>query len=414
MTTARVELAVDRAVELLDRRIGLRSEPTFRRRLGRCLRDAAAACGLDPVQYVDRISAAPDALQELLDRVTVQETAFFRHPAQFDALVRHVLAGRSTPITIWSAGCANGQEPHSLAMVLDELGRPGTVIATDISTKALDRTAAATYSSRELSGLSEERRRRHLEPAGSAWTVKPSVRDRVQTMRHNLVDPVPSAFGSIDVVFCRNVLIYFSAGHVAQFLDRLADWLAPGAFLFLGPAEALWQTTDRFEVVSTEEGYFYRRTNRRAAGPVRDCAPAATVAPPSVRPAPPLRPTARRTPRARLAPAVAEPTTSAPTLHEPAGLLARGQEALAAGAHGDAVTAFRQWAYLDPDDALAHLHLALALERTGDRPAALRAVDATRSALRRADPAPVLAALGGYQLDDLMTLLDTKRSELLR
>ncbi len=135
--TARLELAVDRAGELLDRQIGLRSEPTQ--------------------QYVDRLSSVPDALQELLNRVTVQETAFFRHPTQFDALIRHVLVGRSTPVTIWSAGCANGQEPQSLAMVLDELGLDGTVIATDISTNALERTARATYSTRELSGLSDER-----------------------------------------------------------------------------------------------------------------------------------------------------------------------------------------------------------------------------------------------------------------
>ena len=92
----------------------------------------------------------------------MQETAFFRHPEQFEVLARDVLPTLPQPVKIWSAGCANGQEPFSLAMLLEEQGIAGSVIGTDLSTTALQRTVAARYVTRELSGLSPRRIARHL------------------------------------------------------------------------------------------------------------------------------------------------------------------------------------------------------------------------------------------------------------
>src|SRR6185312_14086517 len=104
----------------------------------------------------DRLEHDADAFQSLLDRITVQETSFFRDPGQFTALAS-ILTSIVEPVTIWSAGCANGQEAYSLAMTLAESGiEDWRVIASDISTSALSRTEEACYSERELRGLSPE------------------------------------------------------------------------------------------------------------------------------------------------------------------------------------------------------------------------------------------------------------------
>jgi chemotaxis protein methyltransferase CheR len=146
----------------MHRELGLRPDPSLLNRLQRCLRDEAAARGDDLERYVARLAGDLDARQSLYDRLTVQETAFFRHPGQFQALAEHVLPAIDGPALIWSAACSNGQEPYSLAMVLDEQAVPGSVIATDVSTQALRRTSEGSYRSRELGGLSPARRERYL------------------------------------------------------------------------------------------------------------------------------------------------------------------------------------------------------------------------------------------------------------
>jgi len=245
-----IEAAVDRLSELLDLQIGLRPETTLRGRLRRCLRDEVSVRGGDLDAYLRALAGSDHLLQSLVNRVTVQESAFFRHPDHFEVLANDILPGLDPPVTIWSAGCANGQEAYSLAMVLEEQGVQGSVVATDLSTTALARTTAARYSSREIAALSASRIARHLTRDGDAWEVKRSLRSRVTTLRHNLITDLPGHVGVCQVVFCRNVLIYFSPEHAKAFLDRLAGALAPGAFLILGSAESLWQVTDRFSLSS--------------------------------------------------------------------------------------------------------------------------------------------------------------------
>ena len=137
------------AARLLARRVGLHLDPSLRGRLSRCVAHEAEQAGLDVQTYVASLDADGVALQHLLNRVTVQETSFFRDSAQFDALTHHVLPTLNEPVRVWSAGCANGQEPYSIAMVLQELGcSDARVYATDISTQALERTRRARYSER--------------------------------------------------------------------------------------------------------------------------------------------------------------------------------------------------------------------------------------------------------------------------
>jgi chemotaxis protein methyltransferase CheR len=397
-----IEAAVDRLSEMLDLQIGLRPETTLRGRLRRGLRDEVSVHGGDLDAYIRTLAGSDHLLQSLVNRVTVQESAFFRHPDHFEVLANDILPGLVPPVTIWSAGCANGQEAYSLAMVLEEQGVQGSVVATDLSTTALARTTAARYSTREVAGLSAPRIARHLTRDGDAWEVNPSLRSRVTTLRHNLITDLPGHVDVCQVVFCRNVLIYFSPEHAKTFLDRLAGALAPGAHLILGSAESLWQVTDRFQAVRLGDSFAHRRRDRAGAAPTT---PQET----------PRRQVPRPTSRARLVPvALPRPRPQpAPVLSswipETALIVEAGQDALAEGDHAAAVVAFRKWVYLAPDDPLAPLHLGLALEAGGHGTAAQRAFGVARAVTLQVGSERAEVALEGYKAQELLRLLDTKQ-----
>jgi chemotaxis protein methyltransferase CheR len=376
----------------MHRELGLRPDPSLRTRLQRCLRDEAAARGDDLERYVGRLAADLKARQSLYDRLTVQETSFFRHPGQFQALAEHVLPSIDGPAVIWSAGCSNGQEPYSLAMVLDEQAVPGSVIATDVSTQALQRTSEGSYRSRELRGLSQARRQRYLTGgSGEGWNVSEVLRDRVKVQHHNLIaDPLPDHVGRCQAVFCRNVLIYFSPEQVTAFLTRLAEALSPGACLFLGYAETIWQVTDLFEPVRIGDAFEYHR--RRVAPPPRR--PAAP--PPVKRAATPRQAPGARAPEAPLKAPDKKP--EAPVKAPDKNVTPAVQEAAGGGDHQAAIGAFRRYAYLEPDQPIAHVQLGFALEYR-----------AARSALERCDTPAVEAGLGGYRVEELIRLLDGKQ-----
>jgi len=395
------EPLLEAAASLLARKVGLRSDAAIRGRLAHSLVEEAAAGGLDLPAYLARLERQPTVLQGLLDRVTVQETSFFRDPGQFAALRETVLSGLGPAVTVWSAGCSTGQEPYSLAMEVTDSAIPDwRIIATDISTLALERTRRARYADREMSGVSAAGRRRHFvaAEAPTEWDVAAELRGRVEVVQHNLVaSPPPFEPGECDVVFCRNVLIYLRQDDVQAFLTRLAQWLRPGAWLFVGSAETLWPIVGAFELVRVGGAFAYRRTALDRPGPVdRAELGAAPPAPPVT--ADPWRPP----PDPRRAQVTAAPVSGL------SHLLAEGESALRAGDHGTAVKAFRKCAYLDPDHLIARLHLGLALEAAGDDIAARGAFGAARTVLERSEPGTIEAALKGYQGADLMRLLDAK------
>jgi chemotaxis protein methyltransferase CheR len=395
------DVLLDRAAELMHRELGLRPDPSLRSRLQRCLRDEAAARGQSLERYVASLAADLEARQSLYDRLTVQETAFFRHPGQFQALAERVLPGIDGPAVIWSAGCSNGQEPYSLAMVLDEQAVPGSVIATDVSTQALRRTSEGSYHGRELTGLSPARRARYLTAgSGDSWEVRKALRDRVKVQHHNLIaDPLPDHVEGCHAVFCRNVLIYFSPEQVTAFLTRLAEALAPGACLFLGYAETIWQVTDLFEPIRMGDAFEYhrKRDSPTSAREVRTEPP-----PPLIR-----RLEGRLAPRPAARVAQASQAATPGQAAAASALEQAGQAA--AGDHQAAIGAYRRHAYLEPDQPIAHLQLGLALEAAGDWPSAQRAYRAARSAVGRCNAPAVESGLGGYRVEELIRLLDGKQ-----
>jgi chemotaxis protein methyltransferase CheR len=400
--------ALDLAADVLQRRIGLRVESTLYVRLARAIAEAAHAVGEDPEAFVAALGDDSEALQRLCDRVTVQESGFFRHPEHFELLSRELLPTITGPVRIWSAGCGNGQEAYSLAMVLAEHHLDGRVTASDVSEAAIRRTQEGRYVQRELGGLSPWRQRAHGSIGGDGWTVSPSLRSRVEARVHNLLDPLPPEVGLCQVVFCRNVLIYFTPDHAASFVNRLADTLPPGAHLVLGGAESMLYVSERFEPRQFAEGYVYRllrpgipalpRARRESdSGVPSPRQRRAGSRPKSSAPGPARGPVARR-----------RGDGAAATSDTPAELARTGRDAYDGGDHAAAVRAFRKWVYLCPDDALAHFHLGLAFEAAGHRVAAARAFAASRSLLVRADTGESVAAFEGYAIDDILRMIGTK------
>jgi chemotaxis protein methyltransferase CheR len=229
------------------------------------------ALGMDSFErYYDFIcSTTPEAArerQELLNSVVVLESFFFRTPEQFTALVRHVLpelARRQEKLRLWSAGCATGEEAYSLAMVVHREfmprypGVPVEILGTDISSEAIARARLGRYLPASLQGMPEEYRLYFREYAGE-YEVVPEVRSLVQFALLNLVDTeAVSAVGPVDVVLCRNVLLYFSAEVRRRVVAALARVLRPGGYLFVGATETLFGLTQELHLVHFPRAFAY-------------------------------------------------------------------------------------------------------------------------------------------------------------
>ncbi len=222
---------------------------------------------------VQRLRQNPrSALREtVIDAMTTNETLWFRDTHPFRILEERLLPelaaqNSSQPIRIWSAACSTGQEPYSLAMVIDEyrrrnpgrLRRPIEIIATDVSKPVVDAARQGTYELLALGrGLSADRQKQYFTqlPSGS-WQVKKEIRDMVTFREHNLLERF--SFGKFDVVLCRNVLIYFSSDLKKDILMRTHGVLKTGGYLILGASESLNGLNPYYEMVQCRPGIIYR------------------------------------------------------------------------------------------------------------------------------------------------------------
>jgi chemotaxis protein methyltransferase CheR len=225
-------------------------------------------------ELVQRIQSNPRGVlrDQVVDAMTTNETLWFRDGYPFDVLKNRVLpemikACPNQRLRIWSAACSSGQEPYSLSMTLDEYERayPGQlrmgvqIVATELSNTMLAACKAGEYDGLAMArGLSPERKDRYFEElVPGRWTVKPALRSRIEFRALNLLDSY-AVLGKFDIVFCRNVLIYFSADVKRDILLRIHGTLKPGGYLFLGASEALNGLADHYRMVQCNPGIIYQ------------------------------------------------------------------------------------------------------------------------------------------------------------
>ncbi len=213
---------------------------------------AVKASGMEKSQFLMRLTKGDaDSISCLLEHSVIGETYFFRHPEQFAAVQSQIVGSFSKEISlrVWSAGCATGEEPYSIAMMLADAGRSRThdyILGTDISEKELRIARQAIYGPWSLRRLNPSILQRHFESEGDKVRVAKSIRDHVELRPHNLIsDPIP--LPSCHLIFCRNVLIYFRPDTVTQVIRRLVSALLPGGILVLGPVEMPMATLSQLE-----------------------------------------------------------------------------------------------------------------------------------------------------------------------
>ena len=385
----------------------------------------------------------PAEKQRLLDEVTIQETHFFRNPPQVRALRTYVLPellrhadAHGRRLRIWSAGCSTGEEPYSIAMMVRELlpstsGWDVKVLASDVSSRALDAARTGRYGARAVQMATPEQLARFFQPSpDGGHEVRPEVRELVEFRHHNLVtEPVPYAPSErIDLVLCRNVTIYFARDTTRALMQRLHHSLRDGGYLFLGHSETLWQVSEDFRLVALGSGdsaaFVYRRldekTDRRAILPDRRTQ---DEGPPPPKPErrfqirraekPPVAKTGEQMlsdARSALAAGrydeaaqlAAEATVVEPLRAE--GFYLRGLALVDCGRDDDALVDLRKAVYLDPRMGFAHFLLAGALDRLGHAAAACVAYGAAADTLGSQPGDATAPELGGRNVRELAQL----------
>lgn len=216
--------------------------------------------------------SAREFKERVVDAMTTNETLWFRDNHPFRILSDIILPELAEvkgikPIRIWSAACSTGQEPYSMTMVADEFKRakPGKlkggiqVVATDISQTVISNAKSGEYEMLAIGrGLSKERLNTYFnEQSEGVWKVKPELRKQIDFRLLNLLDRY-TMLGKFDVIFCRNVLIYFSSELKLDILSRMHQVLNKGGYLVLGASESLNGLSDKFEMVQCRPGIIYR------------------------------------------------------------------------------------------------------------------------------------------------------------
>ena len=375
--------------------------------IARAMKGAGAQ---DVAAYLDFVRRDARALDHLVDEVTVGETHFMRDPVQMDHIRREVFpafksrpAGAARP-RVWSAGCATGEEAYSLAILLAEEGLDdgAFVLGTDLSAAALARARAASYSDWSMRGVSETFLRDYFRHERRRRVLVDRIRTKVCFERLNLVGAegyaAVGAYG-MDLILCRNVLIYFDHATAARIAARLFDCLAEGGVLLTAGADPLLGEYAPFDVEVTRVGLVYRRPRPGTAR----VGPASMAPPPRPPPADAIRP---NRPDVAIPPKTSLPPDPGQAAFErvmalanadgaeAAEWIARGElrhHALSPTLHylhaalllslerdDEAERAAQRALYLDRSLAVAHFLLGTILRRRGARPAALRSFRNTR------------------------------------
>jgi chemotaxis protein methyltransferase CheR len=401
--------------DLLLSRAGLHYPERRRNDLAHGLSQAAATCGLASLTALYSGMAAGGTIWDMaIIQLTIGETYFFRNGAQFSALRERImpdLLARRGPVRslrLWSAGCATGEEPYSLAMTLADLLPPSagwqvSILATDINTSFLERAREALYGNWSFRETPEATRERFFIPEGPRWRLRPELRRQVIFARLNLAEPsyplVTNGTVALDLIVCRNVTIYFDEATTRQVAERFFAALAPGGWLVVGHAEPHAEIYQAFETHNVPGAVLYRKPLSAPAFVTLSAGKPAVALPPphlSPMPSPLVQPGRDRgqgtgdrgqgAGESRAArPAVpSRPPEPPPDLLEPARVAANRGDWAAAQTMVEAALA------AEPLRAASHYLLGQILEQRGELEAAL-------SAYRRSvylEPGWVLGSIG--------------------
>lgn len=256
--------------DLICDRLGVWFEEDKRDLLASKLSDRVESLGLRSfLEYYYHLKYGPTAEEEwprLTDALSVQETYFWREFDQVRTFVdvllpQHVAANRG-PIRVWSAACATGEEPITIAMALNEAGwfdRANVEVwASDVSPAALDKAARGVYRERSFRSLPLSLRTKYFTPVEGGWQVNSSLRDRIRYKRANLLVPSETvSFANAPFVFCRNVFIYFSSATIARVVSTFAEQMPRPGYLFVGASESLLRANTAFELDEVNGTFVY-------------------------------------------------------------------------------------------------------------------------------------------------------------
>jgi chemotaxis protein methyltransferase CheR len=248
---------------------GIHFTATNRSILESRLKERLREKSLDSVKnYFDAISKDQGELKNFLDSITTNLTRFFRNQAHFDALEHFVIpelknikkASGSHAIKIWSAGCSTGEEPYTIAMLMNEiLSPPWTyeIIASDISLKCLMTAKEGFYAESRITGIPDAYLKKYFDKVEGGYKVRSDIMSKIRFDYHNLKND--SGHRNLDIVFCRNVIIYFDEAAQTAVINRFWDAMALKSFLFIGHSESLFGMDTKFEFVKTQWATLYRK-----------------------------------------------------------------------------------------------------------------------------------------------------------
>jgi chemotaxis protein methyltransferase CheR len=265
--------------ELLIEASGLQFEESRNQSLHLALWQRLQHRGYDSYrEYYNLLKFHPEGrleIRELLDLITVGETYFFRNKAQFNVLMRFVLPEiikrkifTGDPcIRVWSAGCSRGDEAYSIAIAIMEVLLSYSewnisILGTDINRNGLACSEEAIYIQKDIGHLEKEYLDKYFNIRGSTYVLKEDVKALVRFEYHNLAkDPfMTETMQNIDIIFCRNVIIYFDAQTTQRVIENFYNCLAEDGYLFLGHTETLWQINNKFERVEFPQTFIYKKT----------------------------------------------------------------------------------------------------------------------------------------------------------
>lgn len=356
--------------DLIEQRCGIHLDDSRRVSLQASLRARLEQLGIDRFEtYYDRLltDSTEEEFRKLVTVVTVTETCFLRDPAQFEVLRRRILPalikeraeGRRT-VRIWSAGCASGEEPYSIALVLRNMGLPVTcpdwtfeIVATDINDDALSTARRGVYSSRSIRYVDGTWLRRYFESDGKQFVLNDEVKQSVRFCYSNLIqEPFPPAeLRGLDVIFCKNVAIYFRPEVTRRLMRGFFEALNEGGYLFLGHSESLWHVSDEFQLVEYDGAFCYRKIT----------APPVPARPPEVRRRHPVSTAGSAKPwgpsAAGPVPARHKPAAPAPPLEDTASQYDECLDAFRAGAWDRAEASLKALVKSSPSFIRAYLLL---------------------------------------------------------